>query len=551
VTAPWVLGLAASHNGAACLLHGDRVVAAIQEERLTRVKCAPLVPSQPFRALDYVLEAGGIQAADLDRVVLCPLQRPSNPSNDLDRHPTLAGVPRAIIPHHLGHAIGAYASSGFQDAAICVIDAMGSCVDDLPPDEQAVIAGHPTDLERPDAPGCEARELISFYEARSGRLVPLEKRVGGHDPFDPKGDLRPRMMNFVGLGVMYMSVAQQVFGHWTHSGKLMGLAPCAEADLPIENFLRVDDGHLSFSDAVAERFRHDRRWPEDHAAYTALAASCQRALEAGLEAVWDRLRGQSTSRRLCYAGGVALNSVANERLIQSARFDEVFIMPAAEDCGTALGAAFHGLWSLTGPRPGPGLSTDFRGVDHGVGDPSQALIDEVAKRLEAGQVVGWFQGASEFGPRALGHRSLLLDPRRADGQAHLNARVKHREAFRPFAPVVLEEHAAAWFELGEGPSTSPFMLRVVPVRAERRAQIPAVTHVDGSARLQTVSSDGDPALRALLTAFHARTGVPLLLNTSFNVRGEPLVETPEDALACFDATAIDCLVLGERLISRS
>ncbi|MDP6943167.1 MAG: carbamoyltransferase C-terminal domain-containing protein, partial [Myxococcota bacterium] len=232
----------------------------------------------------------------------------------------------------------------------------------------------------------------------------------------------------------------------------------------------------------------------------------------------------------------------------SGRFDEVFIMPAAEDGGTALGAAYHGLWSLTGPRPGPGLETDFLGRDHGVGTPTPETISEVAQRLANGEVIGWFQGRSEFGPRALGHRSILFDPRRPDGQAHLNARVKRREAFRPFAPVVLAEHADAWFDLGPAGGASPFMLRVVPVRPDRREQIPAVTHVDGTARLQTLGRDTEPALRALLEAFHALTGVPLLLNTSLNVMGQPLVETPDDALACLAATGIDCLVLGDRLV---
>ena len=172
---PWVLGLAASHNGAACLLHGDRIVAAVQEERLTRVKRAPLVPSQAFRALDDVLDAGGIGVNDLDLVVLCPLQPATDPSNDLGQHPSLGDIPRAIIPHHYGHAVGAYAASGFEDAAICVIDAMGSRVDDLPASERDVIVGLPEDLHRPDLPGCEARELISFYEARSGVLTPVDR----------------------------------------------------------------------------------------------------------------------------------------------------------------------------------------------------------------------------------------------------------------------------------------------------------------------------------------------------------------------------------------
>ena len=239
---PWILGLAASHNGAACLLHGDRIVAAIQEERLTRVKRAPLNPSTPFLALPYVLNAAGISVDDLDLVVLCPLQSPTLPSNDLDAHPTLAKVPRLTIAHHYGHAMGAYVASGFQESAICVVDAMGSRVDDLPPNEREVIVGLPTDLNRPEHPGCEARELVSFYDAHDGVLTPLEKRVSGHDLFDPGEDYRPRMMSFCGLGVMYMAVAQQIFGHWGDSGKLMGLAPHGKVTYPVDAFWRLEEG---------------------------------------------------------------------------------------------------------------------------------------------------------------------------------------------------------------------------------------------------------------------------------------------------------------------
>jgi carbamoyltransferase len=551
MSSPWVLGLAASHNGAACLLHGDRVVAAIQEERLTRVKRAPLVPSRPFAALPYVLDTAGIGVNDLDLVVLCPLQSPSSPDNDLGAHPTLAHVPRLTIPHHYGHAMGAYAASGFDDAAICVVDAMGSRVDDLPQAERDVVVGLPVDLSRPDHPGCEARELVSFYEARGGVLRPLEKRVSGHDLFDPGDDHRPRMMSFRGLGVMYMAIAQQIFGQWGDSGKLMGLAPYGQATHPVASFWHLERGLLSFSDTLHEAFRHAQRWPMEREAYADLAASCQGALEQGLDVIWDRLRAASTARRLCYAGGVAMNSVANERLMQSGRFDEVFIMPASEDCGTAIGAAFHGLHTLTG---GPSTSapwTDALGRDRGLGMPSKDTLRDVCERLEAGDVIGWYQGGSEFGPRSLGHRTILFDPRRPEGQVHLNTHVKGREDFRPFAPVVLAEHAERWFDFGQARPESPYMLRVVPVRPEQRQHVPAITHVDGTSRPQTLTRDQGPALYDLLCLFQERTGVPMLLNTSLNVMGEPLVESPEEALACCRATRIEWLVLGERLISTS
>ena len=265
--------------------------------------------------------------------------------------------------------------------------------------------------------------------------------------------------------------------------------------------------------------------------------------------IWDRLHRASQATRLCYAGGVAMNSVANERLIQSGRFQEVFVMPAAEDCGTAVGAAFHGLYTLTGsPRCGHPW-TDTWGRDWGLGVPSAETLRATCEKLEAGDAVGWFQGRSEFGPRSLGHRAILFDPRRPDAQQHLNRHVKGREDFRPFAPVIQEAHAEAWLDLGRGDPRSPYMLRVVPVRPEKRNVVPGITHVDGTTRPQTLAQDHAPALHALLSVFRERTGVPMLLNTSLNVMGEPIVESPEEAIACCKATGIDWLVLGDQLIS--
>ena len=548
---PWILGLAASHNGAACLLEGTRIVVAIQEERLTRVKRAPLVPSLPFKALDYVLETAGITVEDLDMVVLAPLHSPNAAHHDLDRHPRLASVPRAIISHHYAHAMGAYAQSGFDESAICVIDAMGSMSVDLPEDERRVVLGPWLDLEQDADPGCEPRELVSFYEASGGALTPLEKHLGAHQLYDPQGDMRPRMMGFVGLGVMYMAVAQQIFGHWSASGKVMGLAPLGTPRYGNEDFWHVDGDTLVFKDALHQDFRYGERWPQHGDAYADLAASVQSALEGGLEHLWSRLRRATQSRHLCYAGGVALNSVANERLIQSGAFTQVFIMPAAEDCGTAIGAAYHGLYALTGPRRGPGAACEFLGRDYGLGTPSDALLDEVCDRLIAGEVIAWFQGGSEFGPRALGHRSRLFDPRRHDASERLNLKVKGREAFRPFAPVVMNEYASDWFDLDPLHPESPFMLRVVPVSPSKRARVPAITHVDGSTRPQTLRAEQAPSLYRLLACFYEKTGVPMLLNTSLNVMGEPIVETPDEALSLLNRLEIDALVLGAQLMRAS
>ena len=543
-----ILGLAASHNGAACLLRGDKVLVAIQEERLRRQKRAALIPSQPFMALDYVMETAGISPSDLDLVVLAPLYAPDSDANDLSANAALAEVPRAVVSHHYAHAMGAYAQSGFRDTAICVIDAMGSRTTDLSDSERAVILGDWRAREADAVTGTEVRELVSFYRASQGVLTPVEKHVGAHQPFDPAGDHRPHMMNFIGLGVMYMAVAQQIFGHWGASGKVMGLAPFGERRFERSAFWRLEDDMLVFSDMLHQAIRYAERWPERQSLYADLAASVQAALEEGLEHLWERLARLTQAKRLCYAGGVALNGVANERLLQSARFEEVFIMPAAEDCGTAIGAAYHGLFSLRGWRKPSDTRREYFGRDYGLGVPTDETLREVCRRLEDGEAIAWFQGGSEFGPRALGHRSLLYDPRRQDAEERINRQIKCREDFRPFAPVVLAEHAGRWFDLGDAAPESPFMLRVVKVLEERRALVPAITHIDGSSRPQTLRPQQDASLHRLLSLFYERTGVPMLLNTSLNVMGEPIVETPEEAIELVRRRGIECLVLGERLV---
>jgi carbamoyltransferase len=296
------------------------------------------------------------------------------------------------------------------------------------------------------------------------------------------------------------------------------------------------------------------------------------------------------SRHLCLAGGVALNCVANGRLLRDGPFDELWIQPSAGDAGGALGVA---LWiehqmlgherhvQKTDSQRGSLLGPEFSDASiekflRSVEAPYQrcesdaALCEVVASNLARGQVVGWFQGRMEYGPRALGARSILGDPRRADMQTTMNLKIKFRESFRPFAPAVLSEDASAYFEMPKG-AESPYMLLVAPVNADHRldvpadtgllegidrlnvarSDIPAVTHVDYSARVQTVDADRNPLFTMLLREFSAKTGCPVLINTSFNVRGEPIVGSPADAYRCFLATDIDCLAIGRFLLQKS
>jgi carbamoyltransferase len=366
------------------------------------------------------------------------------------------------------------------------------------------------------------------------------------------------------LGRLYGGAANQIFGDPTEAGKVMGLAAYGKPVHSVRDFYDLRDGGFTFLDHVPRSFATRKRWPLLRERYQNLAASVQVALEQALLMLVGRLKERTTCRELCYAGGVALNSVANERIIRESGFEKVYIMPAAEDSGVSIGAAYYGLMHLTAELPRRRLSLDAMGraydsdqirtsienapfvVAERVPDVVVATVD----RLIEGEIGGWFQGRSELGPRALGSRSIICDPRPAEAKERLNARVKRREMFRPFAPFLPLDDVADWFEVGEVSHESPFMLRVLPFRSERAALVPAVVHADGTGRVQTVTRENG-LFYDLTQEFERRTGVPVLLNTSFNVAGEPIVETPDDALWTFLEVDLDFLVLGDTLLTKA
>ena len=552
---PWILGIGASHNGSACLLRGSEIVVAVQEERLSGVKRAAVSLGTDCLSSRYCLEAAGLRPQDLDAIAVSALPSLTTPENQLADNPYLGPaarhVPVVTAGHHLAHAASAYALSGFSEAAVLVVDGAGSPYTDLDDAERRAIAG---------PLGCEA---ISMYAAAGRTITPVSKQMVADGWV---GQRNGGMRTFGTLGGMYSAVAEQVFGDLLAAGKVMGLAPYGRPTIPTSEFLVAEGGSVNFTPAVVERFAHDARWPAHEQEYVDLAASVQAALEVALAEVLRGLRRRTPGvDRLCYAGGVALNAVANEKVIHRGPYDEVFVVPPAEDSGLAIGAAYLALWRQTnGHHPRPRLRRESLGRPYGDDDVERAVealpgiaarrsadvVGETCERLAAGAVVGWFQGGSELGPRALGHRSLLCDPRDAAAKARLNAKVKFREPFRPFAPVLPKRAVPDWFDAPAGLS-SPFMLRTVPFRADRAGQVPAVVHRDGTGRLQTVEPGDNPLLHALLESWEALTGVPLLINTSFNLAAEPIVETPEDAVRCLLASGIDCCVVGSWVVTRA
>jgi carbamoyltransferase len=373
----------------------------------------------------------------------------------------------------------------------------------------------------------------------------------------------------VGLGMFYFLLTQALFPGEGNEGKTMGLAPHGDPHAFRLPPLTVEAGQVSmpapWRDLLRERDRF--RFGQPGASFTDcanLAAAGQRAFEDALLEVARWLHGQTRLDRLCFAGGTALNCSANERLLRETPFRQVFIPPAPSDAGTALGCALYGLTELAGESCAFRWSHDYLGPAPERQEIEAALLDRddlniellpsmdllcgrMLELLRSKRVLALYQGPSEFGPRALGHRSILADPRPAAMRDWINAQVKQREWFRPLAPVVLEERAADWFDL---PGPSPFMQFAAPVRPHMAPRVPAITHVDGTARLQTVSADDDPLLRRLLQGFEATTGVPVLLNTSFNGKDEPIVETPQEAMASFRRMPLHALAMPPFLITK-
>jgi carbamoyltransferase len=546
--APLVLGINRTQDASVCLMQGSRLLWAIQKERLTRRKhhwgkpgdvrdlYLPHLP-WPERPIDVVVECFSSDE-EANRLPLY--------EEELAASLRLApGCRRARISHHLAHVYSVFPPSPFREAAVMIVDGQGSPVSDLT-EYWAGAAYVPGDW----------REVASFYRADRERVLCIAKQLWDRD------DAR-----LVGLGMFYFLLTQAIFPGEGNEGKVMGLAPHGNPHALKLPPLTVEAGQVGMPAPWRELLRERERFHYgqpgvDFASCANLAAAGQRAFEDALLEVARWLHAQTRLDSLCFAGGTALNCSANERLLRETPFRQVFIPPAPSDAGTALGCALYGLSELAGESCAYRWSHDYLGPAPARLDIEAALLDRDDLAIEflpamdalcgrmldllgSGRVLGLYQGPSEFGPRALGHRSILADPRQAFTRDWINARVKQREWFRPLAPVVLEERAADWFDL---PGPSPFMQFAAPVRPHKAAQVGAITHVDGTARLQTVGADDDPLLRRLLQGFERRTGVPVLLNTSFNGKDEPIVETPQEAVAAFRRMPLHALAMPPFLV---
>ena len=580
----FILGLNAFHgDSSACLVRDGELVACAEEERFRRIKHWSGMPSEAIR---YVLQEGGLKLADVEHVainrdpsvnnfrrVAYALRRMPSPKlilnriRNIRRAASFEDALRAALPgetlraqvhhveHHLAHLASAFHVGNFDEAVCLSVDGFGDFAS-------------------------------SAWGMGRGDGIQIDGRI-----FFPHS-----------LGLFYTAITQHIgFPHYGDEYKVMGLAPYGEPKFmeQMRQVVRIQpDGTFKLG---LEFFRHHREnvhytWdncsPEIGTVFSPalekllgparqkgetldqrhkdLARSAQAMYEEACFALLQSLHAKYRCSNLAFSGGCAMNSVANGKVYRNSPFKRMYLPAAAGDAGGAIGSAFvvanrlgdvksrphmdHGYW-------GPG-ATDAemktlldskaaaiqaeRCTVECIADEG-ALCQRTAQAITEGKVIGWFQGRMEWGPRALGNRSILGDPRRADMKDILNLKIKRRESFRPFAPSILREHVAEWFEQEDD---VPFMMEVFQVRPEKRAQIPATTHVDGSGRLQTVHKETNPRYHRLIESYRALTGVPMVLNTSFN-ENEPVVCRPQEALDCFLRTKMDVLVLGDWMVTRN
>lgn len=573
----YILGINAYHGGAsACLIRDGELVAAAEEERFRRIKYWAGFPSEAIR---YCLAEAGVSAYDLDHVgisrdpsanlyrkILFALARRPSIALIRDRLQNAAKVrePKAAlvaaleldpaglraqfhnVEHHRAHLASAFFVSPHREAAVLSIDGMG--------DFSSTMWGIGRDNQ------LEIQDSISFPHS---------------------------------LGIFYTALSQWLgFPKYGDEGKVMGLAPYGEPHFleQLRRIVRVQrDGSFELD---LDYFVHHAEgaamtWEEGEPTVGTLfsprlvnllgpprqprselterhhhvAASLQTMLEEAELALVNALQRRSGQKALCLAGGVALNSVVNGKILPQTGFEDIYIQAAAGDAGTSLGVAYYIYHQLLGQPRRYVQEHAYTGPEYGEAEIAAALASQgltasplddetlfrrTAELVAAGSVVGWFQGRMEWGPRALGNRSIIADPRRADMKDILNARIKHREPFRPFAPSVLLEATGDYFDQDY---PDPFMLKVYGVRPAQRAVIPAVIHVDGTGRLQTVDRATAPRYWQLIAAFAEQTGVPVVLNTSFN-ENEPIVCRPREAIDCFKRTRMDALAIGNFLVEK-
>jgi carbamoyltransferase len=581
------------HDASAALLRDGRLIAAAEEERFTRKKHDYEFPQH---AIDFCLRIGGIRAGELDYVVffekpllkferlLLSTMQTFPHSHRVFREAMITwlgdklwikhliqkklGVPPSKIlfsEHHLSHAASAFFCSPFEEAAILTVDGVGEWTTASLGIAKGTEIKLLKEIRFPHSLGLLYSAFTAFlgFEVNEGEYKVMGMAPFGTPRYVDKVHKLIRLDSDGGfeLDMDYFSFhfsPQQTFN--SRFEQLFG----SPRD-PNARFFTPASGYPSY---FGEKPGNFAELGKQNQHYADVAASIQAVTEEVMLKMAQYVHKETGQKRLCMAGGVALNSVANGKILKQTPFEEIYIQPSAGDGGGAIGAALYAYHTVLGKPRGFVMEHAYWGEEHGPAeierflkengvcyhrlDDEERLIERVVDRLQEGKVVGWLQGRFEWGPRALGNRSILADPRRADMKDLVNVKIKFREPFRPFAPSVLVERVEDYFALPDAGKHYParFMLYVVDVKEDKQEVIPAITHVDGTGRLQTVRKEQSPKYYRLIESFGQATGVPILLNTSFNLKGEPIVNTPQEAFRTFTQSGMDILVLGNYLIEK-
>jgi carbamoyltransferase len=591
----YILGISCYfHDAAAALIRDGELIAAAEEERFTRKKHDYEFPQN---AIDFCLKVAEMKSQDLDyvvffekpfikfeRLLLCSMQTfPSSLRLFREAMITWLGdklwirhliqkrlkLPASKIlfsEHHLSHAASAFYCSPFDESAILTVDGVGEWT------TATIGIGKETNIKIlkeirfPHSLGLLYSAFTAYlgFEVNEG-----EYKVMGMAPFgEPKYvDKVNKLVRLSGdgsfeLNMEYFSFHQSSEKTYNRNFEALFGPPRN----PDSYFFTSASGYPSY---FGEKPSNYYELCKENQYYADIAASIQAVTEEVLLKMANQAYRETGLNNLCMAGGVALNSVANGKILKQTRFEQIYIQPSAGDGGGALGAALHAYHMVLGKPRRFLMEHAYWGEKHGNGEihsflkenaiphkmieNEERLIERVADQLSVGKVIGWYQGRFEWGPRALGNRSILADPRRTDMKDIVNTKIKFREPFRPFAPSVLVEETENYFSLPGASKHYParFMLYVVDVNEDKHDVIPAITHVDGTGRLQTVQKEINPRYYKLIGAFGQATGVPVVLNTSFNLKGEPIVNTPQEAFSSFQRSGMDVLVLGDYVISKN
>lgn len=558
----YVLGTGLSHNGSAVLLKDGLVCAGIEKERITRIKHDG---GNDTDAIQYCLDAEGITLEDVALVVqTANFEIPDrNRFHGKRLFAETENPPLVNISHHLAHAYSAAGTCDFDECVVMVIDGCGS------PYEQCTDVSHGTIL--PENINSLSQNQLwcekdSLYRFDGQRLTPLLKDFS---PLEKEQDTTLKLPTTRhSIGGFYAAISSYVFGNMDDVGKLMGLAPYGKPGMWELEAFEFKNGSLLVRDDWQYRLDLPSAgyafFKENFQYYADVAFWAQEQVEKAVRWCFEDRLKRFPHKNVCYSGGVALNAVANAFLLNEGVVDNFYIEPAAGDNGLALGCAYYGwLEVLKKPKVKHNGNTCF-GKGYSEEEIAAALVGIsanwsvqkmetpdlltfTAKKLSEGKTLGWFQDCAEFGPRALGHRSILAHPGISGLGDHINANIKFREDFRPFAPAVLPEFASVYFQSGR---KSPYMILVDRTMPEYREHLQNVTHVNGTARVQTVDKTWNNLFFQLIRAFREESGIGVLLNTSLNKKGMPIVETPGQAIALFEESALDVLVLNHTIIEK-